>query len=79
MPVYNPPEQFLREAIESVINQSYPNWELCIADDCSTKAYVKEVLAEYQNLYPDKIKVVFREVNGHICEALKLSFKFSYR
>jgi len=69
MPVYNPPEQFLREAIESVINQSYPNWELCIADDCSTKAYVKEVLTEYQNLYPDKIKVVFREVNGHICEA----------
>ncbi len=36
LPVYNTPEPYLREAIESVRNQLYPHWELCIADDCSS-------------------------------------------
>jgi len=35
MPVYNG-EQYLRQAIESVIVQSYPNWELIVVDDGST-------------------------------------------
>ena len=35
LPVYNG-AQFLRESIESVINQTYQNWELLILDDCST-------------------------------------------
>src|ERR1044072_2666656 len=30
LPVYNTPPQFLRQAIESVLNQFYPAWELCI-------------------------------------------------
>ncbi|MEM2174693.1 MAG: glycosyltransferase family 2 protein [Candidatus Micrarchaeia archaeon] len=69
MPVYNSPEKFLRKAIESVINQIYPNWELCIADDASTETHVIDVLNEYQNKFPERIKVIFREKNGHICEA----------
>lgn len=32
VPTYNTPKQYLREMLESVINQSYANWELCIAD-----------------------------------------------
>ena len=35
MPMYNS-EKFLVEAIESVIAQSYTNWELLITDDCSS-------------------------------------------
>jgi len=35
MPSYNY-EQFIEEAISSVLNQSYPNWELIICDDGST-------------------------------------------
>lgn len=35
LPVYNG-ARFLRESIESVVNQSYSNWELIIVDDCST-------------------------------------------
>jgi O-antigen biosynthesis protein len=65
MPVYNPPERYLREAIESVLNQVYPYWELCIADDASPNPRIKEILSEYSEL-DSRIKVVFRKENGHI-------------
>jgi len=68
MPVYNTPERFLREAIDSVVDQLYPDWELCIADDASPKARTREVLAEYAARDP-RIKTVFRPVGGHISEA----------
>lgn len=32
VPLYNTPERFLEEMIESVLNQTYENWELCLAD-----------------------------------------------
>ena len=41
MPVFDPPKKFLIKAIESVISQAYENWELCIADDASTKKYIE--------------------------------------
>jgi glycosyltransferase involved in cell wall biosynthesis len=65
MPVFNTPEAFLREAIASVLNQIYPYWQLCIADDASTETQVRKVLEEYQ-AQDDRIQVVFRENNGHI-------------
>ncbi|KXS55218.1 MAG: family 2 glycosyl transferase [Marinobacter sp. T13-3] len=65
MPVYNAPEQYLRECIDSVLAQSYPNWELCIADDCSPNSYVKRVLREYEET-DSRIRVVYRTENGHI-------------
>jgi len=68
MPVFNAPEQFLREAIESVINQIYPYWELCIADDNSTQIHVNHILQEYKTK-DSRIKLVFREENGHISRA----------
>ncbi len=67
MPVFNPPEPFLKDAIASVIEQIYPHWELCIADDASTEPHVREVLKHYQAL-DRRIKVTFRETNGHISE-----------
>ena len=36
VPVYNVLDKHLIPCIESVINQEYTNWELCLADDCST-------------------------------------------
>lgn len=68
MPVYNTPEKLLRKAIESVLNQLYPYWELCIADDASTEPHVRKVLEEYKEK-DSRIKVVYRERNGHISEA----------
>ena len=65
MPVYNPPEKWLRRCIDSVIEQSYEAWTLCIADDCSPNPRIRSVLSEYAARDP-RIKVVFREKNGHI-------------
>ncbi len=65
MPVYNAPISFLIEAIESVINQVYSNWELCIADDCSTNSEIRGVLDKYSS-EDARIKVVYRKENGHI-------------
>ncbi len=68
MPTYNTSEKFLKEAIESVLNQVYPYWELCIADDNSNLPHVKKILEEYKKK-DKRIKVVFRNKNGHISEA----------
>jgi glycosyltransferase involved in cell wall biosynthesis len=68
MPVYNPPPDLLRAAVESVRGQLYTNWELCLADDCSTDGHVAEILADFEGLDP-RIKVVRREKNGHISAA----------
>jgi len=69
VPVYNTPEPFLRACLESVFNQYYPHWELCIADDASTEPHVRSVLEEFRQRAPDKIKIIYRDTNGHISEA----------
>ncbi len=68
MPTYNTEARWLKAAIESVLTQVYPHWELCIADDASKKPHVKQILEEYANK-DKRIKVVFREQNGHISAA----------
>ncbi len=68
LPVFNTPEPYLREALDSIRNQLYRNWELCIADDCSSAEWVPKVLDEYAALDP-RIRVVRRATNGHISEA----------
>ncbi len=65
VPVFNPPESYLRELIESVLAQSYANWELCAADDASTKAHVRRMLNSYAKK-DQRIRLTFRETNGHI-------------
>ena len=68
MPVYNPNPVWLVEAIESVINQIYPKWELCIADDLSSDKAIRPILEHYMK-EDERIKVVFRTQNGHISNA----------
>jgi len=68
MPVYNPPIDMLEEAIKSVQQQLYQNWELCIADDASTDMRVSSLLQSYAEL-DCRIKVVLRKNNGHISAA----------
>jgi GT2 family glycosyltransferase len=48
VPLYNTPEKFLRQAIESVLAQTYENWELCLADGSDgDHAYVEQICREY--------------------------------
>ncbi|MEG4203478.1 glycosyltransferase [Microcoleus sp. Pol7_A1] len=68
MPVYNPQIDFLESAIASVLNQVYPNWELCIADDCSTEFTVAENLKNWAQK-DDRIRITFRTKNGNISAA----------
>lgn len=68
MPVYNTPEAYLRECIESVLAQSYPHWELCIADDASPRVHVGRILQEYQGR-DARIRIDHRTENGHISRA----------
>ena len=68
LPVFNTDERFLRQCIESVLNQSYPRWQLCIADDASSQLHVRRVLKAYMEK-DGRIDVVFRSVNGHIAAA----------
>ena len=63
MPVYNPPPDLLSATIQSVRGQLYTNWELCIADDCSTDVDVTEILARYEAM-DTRIKVTRREPTG---------------
>lgn len=67
-PVYNVDKIWLEKCINSVLKQTYDNWELCLADDCSTKTHVKEVLNKFKNK-DKRIKVIFRDKNGNISEA----------
>lgn len=68
VPTYNTNTRFLKECIDSVIGQSYSNWELCIADDASPKKSVIKILADYAK-QDKRIKFVVRETNGHISQA----------
>ncbi|MWC27304.1 glycosyltransferase family 2 protein [Paenibacillus sp. MMS18-CY102] len=65
LPVYNIKEVYLRECVESVLNQVYPYWELCIADDCSTLPHIRHVLDEFASK-DSRIRVTYRMQNGHI-------------
>ncbi len=75
-PVWNTDERWLRRAIESVLEQTYDNWELCIADGGSTRESVERVLKEYAEK-DSRIKVKSLDENkgisGNSNEALSLA------
>lgn len=67
-PVYNPPIDALTAAIDSVLSQTYGNWELVLVDDCSTNPAVRETLRTYA-ARDERITVIERQTNGHIVRA----------
>lgn len=63
MPAYNTPESFLREAIESILEQTYTDFEFLILDDGSFKNNVSDVILSYDD---KRIKYVLNEKNSGI-------------
>ncbi len=61
MPIYNN-GSFVSEAIESCLSQSFQDFEICIADDCSTDNSV-DIIRKYMDRYPDKIKLCVQDKN----------------
>ena len=59
----------LPEAIDSIIAQTYTNWELIMCDDCSTDN-TYEIADEYRKKYPDKIKLIKNEKNSKLAYTL---------
>ncbi|OGW37110.1 MAG: hypothetical protein A2Y97_02380 [Nitrospirae bacterium RBG_13_39_12] len=74
-PVYNPEKKVIVEMIESVIRQTYDNWELCLAD-ASSESFVKNIIENYRK-EDERIKVKYLHKNYGIArnsnEALSIA------
>lgn len=68
LPTYNVSRKLLSECLDSILNQTYNNFEICIADDNSSNEETITTLKEYSKK-DKRIKVTFRKKNGMISEA----------
>lgn len=62
IPLFNTPEKYLKELIDSVVAQSYGNWELCLADGSTspkTGAYIKKH-------YNSEGRIVYRKIEENL-------------
>ena len=75
MPVYNTKPSELNAAIESVLGQTYGNWELCIVDDGSTRPEVRSTLDSFAG-HP-KIKISYSEKCGGISAGLNSGLRLA--
>ena len=73
LPNFNKSE-YLKEAIESVLNQTFQNWKLYIIDDCSTDYSILNILKEKKN---QKIKIINLKKNGGPGRARNIGIKKS--
>lgn len=67
IPVYNTTTQQLEECFNSVLAQTYDNYELILVDDKSSWDNVRPVLQRYEAC--EKVRVIYRDTNGHISVA----------
>lgn len=75
IPVYNASPTDLELCIQSALNQTYLNFEICISDDNSTKQETKDVLKKYEN--NDKVKINYRNKNGMISKNMNSAIEIS--
>ncbi|EAU67267.1 O-antigen biosynthesis protein RfbC [Stigmatella aurantiaca DW4/3-1] len=63
VPAYETPEPYLRACIESVLAQTYPDWQLCIVDDGSRGSGVEHVVRAYARREP---RIVFERLARNV-------------
>jgi GT2 family glycosyltransferase len=76
VPVYNTPEPWLRRCIQSVLDQLYPDWELCLVDDASPQPQVAKILAEYA-ARDRRVRVMRHATNGGIAAATQTALEMA--
>jgi glycosyltransferase involved in cell wall biosynthesis len=72
MPVYNGVVEHLQEAINSVLNQTFKDFELLIVDDGSTDSTIVECLRQFEK-QDNRIRLIHCEKNAGIVDALNLA------
>ena len=75
MPVYNVERRWLLAAVESVRRQFYPYWQLCIADDASTRDETRQALGDIERLGDARIALVRLRKNTGIAGASNAAIK----
>ena len=80
VPLYNTDETMLKEMIDSVLYQTYENWQLCLADGSDeAHAYVEKICAQYIAGEGDKKRIVYRRlernegISGNTNQCYKLA------
>lgn len=73
MCVYNTQEKYLRESIESIINQTFSNYEFIIVDDGSD-LMTKQILSYYDD---KRIKIIVNKANCGLTKSLNLALKIA--
>ena len=72
LPTYNG-QKYIKDAIDSVLAQSYQNWELIIVNDCSQDNTLK-IINEYAQK-DSRIKIINNDVNKKLPASLNIGFE----
>lgn len=74
VPMYNTPEKYFKELLESITEQTYENWELCLADGSPEKAeYLEDLIQPLGDKIKYKLLSENKGISGNSNEALKLA------
>lgn len=76
IPTYNTHPTHLRECLDSVVGQTYENWEICISDDASPDQATRDVIREYADKYKN-VQAVYNKTNGHIAVSSNIALKMA--
>jgi len=76
VPVYNVSVAYLNRCLNSVLFQSYPHWQLCIADDCSDNDEIRQTLDKWR-LLDQRIQVLYLNQNLGISGATNAAAKIA--
>ena len=69
-------EQTVGESVDSILAQTFSDWELIICDDGSTD-HTHRILTEYESRFPDKIKVLQNETNQKLPFSLNFCLQYA--